>query len=96
MPVPEDKAPEARYHLLTKPLAGGMPIRARDATVMQPRVRGITFPSPRICSTLVHPVVTIMAPAAKNRVCLIMEWNTTWLKAPTKAAGVSRLSPNIT
>ena len=33
MPVPEDRAPEARYHLLTKPLAGGMPIRARDAMV---------------------------------------------------------------
>ena len=31
--VPEASAPTARYHLLTKPLAGGIPTKARATTV---------------------------------------------------------------
>ena len=32
-PVSDARAPAARYHLLTKPLAGGIPTRAREAMV---------------------------------------------------------------
>ena len=86
---PAVRLPWARYHLLMKPMQGGMPIRPRLATVKQPMVTGILRPMPSSSRTSVFSALRMIAPADMNRVSLTRLWQTTCRSAPTKPRGVS-------
>ena len=49
--LPSPTAARPIYHLLTKPLKGGMPVRAQAAAVKQANVRGIRLPNPSSSDT---------------------------------------------
>ena len=70
------KAEVAMSHFEVKPPVGGIPIRAIDANVKDHIVIGICLPIPFNSSTLVFPVLKMIAPAVKNRHVLTAAWTT--------------------
>ena len=89
-------APSAMYHLEIKPPSGGMPTSEIAQMVNSVMVMGMRLPRPCISSTLVMPVLKMMAPAHRNRASLVSAWKTICSIAPSKAVTSSKNRPHST
>ena len=78
----------ARYHLLTKPDAGGMPMSASEASVKPQRVLGMALPMPRSSSTRCLPATAMNEPAQRKRQILMQAWKSTCISAPETLSAV--------
>ena len=79
--------------LLKKPPAGGIPIRDREARINMAVTPGISLATITKSEIFLLPVLSITAPAQRNRQLLATAWLAVWNNAPLVPPAVPKPIP---